>query len=349
MDLKSANFWRDALAAATVSCNVQLRIMEVCGTHTHAIARYNLRALLPENVALISGPGCPVCVSGAGFIERIRFLLRQGITVAVFGDLLRIPGTEGTLAGEKNLKVVYSPADALAFALANPQLKVVFAAVGFAPTLGAAAALMAEVEEKNCKNFSLLSDFKEIRPVLSSLCANCRLSALLLPGHVASVTGAEHFADLPVPGVVSGFEPENILHSLLLLLQAVMEGRKNHLVNNYPQAVSHSGSKGALELIERYFSLSPGIWRGLGVIPGSGRVLKEEFAHWDASKLYALDSIQVKENPSCRCGEVISGNATPESCPLFGKGCTPENPAGACMASAEGSCAAAFIYGRGQR
>ena len=349
MDLKSANFWRDALAAATASCDTKLRIMEVCGTHTHAIARYDLRSLLPENVTLISGPGCPVCVSGASFIEKIRYLLRQGITVAVFGDLLRIPGANGTLAGEKNLKVVYSPADALAFALANPQLKVVFAAVGFAPTISAAAALMAELEERNCENFSLLSDFKEIKPVLSFLCDNCRLSALLLPGHVASVTGVEHFADLPVPGVVSGFDPENILHSLLLLLQAVAEGKKDHLLNNYPQAVSQSGCKGALELIGRYFSLSAGVWRGLGMIPGSGRVLKEEFAHWDASKLYVLDSIQVKENPSCRCGEVISGNATPESCPLFGKVCTPENPAGACMASTEGSCAAAFIYGRGGR
>ena len=349
MDLKSANFWRDALAAATASCDTELRIMEVCGTHTHAIARYDLRSLLPENVTLISGPGCPVCVSGATFIEKIRYLLRQGITVAVFGDLLRIPGANGTLAGEKNLKVVYSPVDALAFALANPQLKVVFAAVGFAPTISAAAALMAELEERNCENFSLLSDFKEIKPVLSFLCDNCRLSALLLPGHVASVTGVEHFADLPVPGVVSGFDPENILHSLLLLLQAVAEGKKDHLLNNYPQAVSQSGCKGALELIGRYFSLSAGVWRGLGMIPGSGRVLKEEFAHWDASKLYLLDSIQVKENPSCRCGEVISGNATPESCPLFGKVCTPENPAGACMASTEGSCAAAFIYGRGGR
>ena len=349
MDLKSADFWRDALAAATASCDTELRIMEVCGTHTHAIARYDLRSLLPENVTLISGPGCPVCVSGATFIEKIRFLLRSGVTVAVFGDLLRIPGTDGTLAGEKNLKVVYSPADALAFALANPQLKVVFAAVGFAPTISAAAALMAELEEKSCENFSLLSDFKEIKPVLSSLCGNCRLSALLLPGHVASVTGVEHFADLPVPGVVSGFDPENILHSLLLLLQAVAEGKKDHLLNNYPQTVSQSGCKGALELIGRYFSLSAGVWRGLGMIPGSGRVLKEEFAHWDASKLYVLDSIQVKENPSCRCGEVISGNAPPESCPLFGKVCTPENPAGACMASTEGSCAAAFIYGRGGR
>ena len=345
MDLKSANFWRAALAEKAASCPRTLRIMEVCGTHTHAIARHNLRALLPENVTLISGPRCPVCVAGAGFIEKIRNLLRQGVIVTLFGDLLRIPGKHGTLAGENNLKIVYSPADALAFALASPRLKVVFAAVGFAPTLSAAAALMADLEMRNCDNFSLLSDFKEIKPVLSTLCCSSHLSALLLPGHVASVTGVGDFSGLPVPVVVSGFEPENILHSLYLLLEAVAKGKKDFLCNNYSQAVSPHGNQAALKLIDRYFTTSSSVWRGLGEIPGSGRVLKEEFARFDASKLYSAGDAVFEEDPDCRCGEIISGAALPSSCPLFGNRCTPENPVGACMASSEGSCAASFMYG----
>lgn len=345
MDLKSANFWRSALAEKAASCAPAIRIMEVCGTHTHAIARNNLRALLPESVTLISGPGCPVCVAGAAFIEKIRRLLREGVTVAIFGDLLRIPGQFGTLAGEKNLRIVYSPADALTYALANPRQKVVFAAVGFAPTLSAAAALMADLETQKCDNFSLLSDFKEIRGVLFSLCSRSPLAALLLPGHVASVTGVEHFSGLPVPGIVSGFEAENILHSLYLLLQALAEGKKDFLSNNYPQAVSAKGNQAAQKLIDRYFTISSSSWRGLGEIPESGRVLKDEFAHLDASKLYSFEGITFEEDPDCRCGEVIAGTAFPESCPLFGGRCTPENPVGACMASSEGSCAAAFIYG----
>ena len=348
MDFRNAQLWRTLLAEYSSTSAQEIRIMEVCGTHTHAIARYALRSLLPEGVTLISGPGCPVCVSGALFIEKIRHLLRQGVTVTLFGDLLRIPGSSGSLMGERNLRIVYSPADALQFALENPGVQTVFAAVGFAPTLAAAAALMAEVEELRPKNFSLLSDFKEIMPVLQLLCKEEKLSGLLLPGHVASVTGLGHFSELAIPGVVSGFEPENILHSLHILLKAHRNGEKNLLVNNYPDAVRDEGNIQAQKLIDRYFQIKVGTWRGLGDIPRSRFCLRENFASFDAEKIFDLSQIQVLENPACRCGEVLTGKIQPERCPLFGSVCTPEEPAGACMASPEGSCAASYKYREGK-
>ena len=339
MDRHSANFWRRRLA---LYGGVPMRIMEVCGTHTHAIARHNLRELLPSSVTLVSGPGCPVCVSGALFIEKIRHLLRSGVTVALFGDLLRIPGSSGTLMGEKNLHVVYSPADALSYALDNPAKETVFAAVGFAPTLSALAALMLEAEEKRLSNFSILSDFKSIMPVLKRLAAESAIAGFLLPGHVASVTGVKHFSGLSIPGVVSGFEPENILHSIDLLLNAAASGRNDYLFNNYPEAVRDEGNPLAEKLIGRFFTPVSGFWRGMGEIPESRLALKEEFSRFDAEKRYDFSGICAAENPACRCGDVLTGRCTPKECPLFGTVCTPENPAGACMASQEGSCAAFF-------
>lgn len=349
MDLRSADFWRGALAKAAASCNIPaIRIMEVCGTHTHAIAKNNLRELLPESVKLISGPGCPICVSGVLFIEKIRTLLRKGVTVAMFGDLLRIPGNDGTLMGEKNLQLVYSPEDALAFAIKNPDKEVVFAAVGFAPTLSAAAALMQGCCEAKVKNFSILSDFKEITPVLTALTQSRQLSGLLLPGHVASVVGCNYFKNLHVPAVVAGFEPENILHSIKLILEAVTVSNNDFLCNNYPEAVRDNGNTFALKLIDEYFEPTVSTWRGLGDIDFSGWKLKADHAGFDTEKRFDLSQVSGRENPACRCGEVLTGAIEPQECPLFGKVCTPEKPAGACMSSSEGACAAMFQYQGGR-
>ena len=321
-----------------------LRIMEVCGTHTHEIFRLGIRSLLSRNIELISGPGCPICVSGVLFIEKIRTLLRCGITVAMFGDLLRIPGVNGSLMGEKNLKLVYSPEDALAFAEENPDIETVFAAVGFAPTLSAAAALMQGCAESKVKNFSILSDFKEITPVLTQLCRTQQLSGLILPGHVASVTGSNYFRNLHIPAVVTGFEPENILHAIKLILEAAAAGNNDYLYNDYPSAVRDNGNTFALQLIERYFEKSASVWRGLGEIPESGWVLKNAYAEFDAEKRFDLSQVEGRENPACRCGEVLTGSIEPAGCPLFGKVCVPDNPVGACMSSSEGACAAAYQY-----
>ena len=345
MDLQTANFWRERLNKAAASCSPAIRIMEVCGTHTNAIAKNNLRSLLPENVKLISGPGCPICVSGKLFIEKIRHLLRSNITVAMFGDLLRIPGNENTLMGEKNLKLVYSPEDALDLAAADPDKEIVFAAVGFAPTLSAAAALMCDCVERKVKNFSLLSDFKDMQTVLHKLCSMRNLSGLLLPGHVASVVGSHCVKDLPIPGAVAGFEPENILHSIELLLQAIARNDNNFLCNNYPSVVREEGNLLALKMINEYFTIAPGIWRGLGEIPASGWKLKDEYAFYDAEKRFDLSGVEAFENPACRCGDVLTGAMEPKDCPLFGKVCTPDNPVGACMSSSEGACAAMYHFG----
>ena len=343
MDLQSANFWRAALNKAA-SCIPAIRIMEVCGTHTHAIAKNNLRELLPAQVKLISGPGCPICVSGVLFIEKIRTLLRNGIHVAMFGDLLRIPGVHGSLMGEKNLKLVYSPEDALAFAKENPDKEVVFAAVGFAPTLSAAAALMQGCTEAKVKNFSLLSDFKEIMPVLHKLGDTQELSGLILPGHVASVVGSNYFKNLHIPAAVAGFEPENILHSIKLLLDAINSGDNDFLYNNYPSAVRDNGNTFALKLIDEYFETSSSVWRGLGEIAGAGWKLKNTYAEFDAEKRFDLTGVDGRENPACRCVEVLTGVIESKDCPLFGKVCTPDNPVGACMSSSEGACSAAYQY-----
>ena len=344
MDWQSASFWKHSLTEVAERCNFPVKIMEVCGTHTNAIAQNNLRSLLPETVKLISGPGCPICVSGVLFIEKIRELLKNNISVAMFGDLLRIPGSNGLLPRTDNLKTVYSPEDALDFALTHPEKEVVFAAVGFAPTLSAAAALMSACEEADLKNFSILSDFKELTPVLDKLCASRRLDGLLLPGHVASVTGKNYFSNISVPGVVAGFTPENILHSIKMLLDAIANDNKKFLYNNYPEAVRENGNPVAWNLINCYFENTASVWRGLGKVASGGWSLKEQYSCFDAEKRFDLSHVCAEENPACSCGEVLTGLIEPNQCKLFGKVCVPGNPVGACMSSSEGSCAAFYNY-----
>ena len=204
--------------------------------------------------------------------------------------------------------------------------------------------MLAELEEKPVDNFSILSDFKEIKAVLAPLCADSSISALLLPGHVATITGVEHFSGLSLPAVVAGFEPENILHSIKLILDAVAGNDNDYLFNNYPEAVRDNGNAFALKMIDEYFEQTVSTWRGLGDIENSGWKLKDSYAEFDTEKRFDLSQVTGRENPACRCGEVLTGTIEPQECPLFGKVCTPEKPAGACMSSHEGSCAAMFQY-----
>ncbi len=339
------SFWSGALCAAAIRLGRPVRLMEVCGSHSFAAAKFGLRSLLPESVRLLSGPGCPVCVSGPGFIDRAIALCRRNVRVAVFGDLLRIPGSEGTLQGEAGLMVIYSPEEALDYAAAHPAHEVVLAAVGFEPTLSAGAAILELAAERNVANFSLLCDFKRIRPVLDLLAADSgtRLDGFLLPGHVASVIGEAGFAGLALPGVISGFSAENMLHSILLLLQSVETGGAA-VINNYPEVVAASGNRAALDLIERCFEPGASEWRGIGGVPGGGWLIRPEFARFDAAKRFDLPLPAAREPAGCRCGDVLRGALTPEKCPLFGRGCTPARPVGACMVSGEGACAAAYRY-----
>lgn len=341
---------RRVLTGKAASAGRKIRLMEVCGSHSFAIARAGIRNLLPENVKLLSGPGCPVCVSGENFISQVVLLARSGVRVAVFGDLLRIPSPLGTPGGEKGLLVIYSPEEVLSYARAHRSESVVFAAVGFEPTQAAAAAMLDEAAEDGLDNFSMLCDFKNIRPVLDRLCAaaDSPVDGFLLPGHVAAVTGADWFNGLAVPGVISGFAPENILTSLAMLLDLVSEKRRS-VVNNYPSSVSAEGSTGARELIRKYFEPADGEWRGLGVISGGNRVLRKEFARFDAMNRFDVLKQPLPSVPDrgCRCGDVLTGRLAPEDCPLYDKVCTPAHPVGACMVSVEGACAASW-YNRGR-
>ncbi len=339
------SFWRDSLSAVASRFGRPIRLMEVCGSHSFAAAKFGLRALLPDSVRLLSGPGCPVCVSGPGFIDRTISLCRQNVRVAVFGDLLRIPGSTGTLQGEAGLMVIYSPEEALDYALAHPNEEVVLAAVGFEPTLCAGAAILERAAERDVANFSILCDFKRIHPVFDLLTRDSgnRLDGFLLPGHVASVIGVDGFLHLSLPGVISGFSAENMLHSILLLLELSAEG-KRAVVNNYPEAVADHGNPAALELVERCFVSGNSEWRGIGNIPGGGWKIRSEFQRFDAALRFDLPEIEVREPAGCRCGMVLRGAISPEECPLFGKSCTPDSPVGACMVSGEGACAAAYRY-----
>lgn len=333
-------------------------LMEVCGTHTMSIARNGIKQLLPENVTLLSGPGCPVCVTPAGAIDSILKLAdRRNVIIATYGDMVRVPGScpGDNLARRRALgaqvRVVYSPVDAVELAESMPEKEIVFLGVGFETTAPGTAAAVLTAQEKGIRNFSVLSMLKSVEPALRALMAteNFAVDGLLCPGHVATITGEKGFAFLPeeykMPAVIGGFEPEEILTALYLLLRQIAQ-RQPKMENAYRRAVSAEGNVLAQKAISRCFTLRMDEWRGLGKIAASGFQLREEFAAFDAEIKFP----ELKEQPEakltagCRCGDVITGKLRSEQCPLFGKRCTPEDPVGPCMVSTEGSCAAAYQY-----
>ena len=334
-----------------------VRLMEVCGTHTMAIARSGLKIVLPESVRLLSGPGCPVCVTPANVIDMILDLSQApGILIASYGDLLRVPGsrqgdsllTRRALGGR--VGSVYSPMDAIRLAEEHPELEIVFLGVGFETTAPGTAACILEAARLGLKNFSVLCFLKKTEPALRSLieAEDFSVDGFLCPGHVAAITGSDAFSFLPedysLPGVVAGFEPADLLYSVLSLMQMLAK-RQPELKNEYIRLVKPEGNPAALALMDRVFSPASSDWRGLGRIPESGFALREEYAPWDALKKFSLCPSEEKEIPGCRCAQVIRGVLPPSGCPLFRKVCSPENPVGPCMVSGEGACAAAFQYG----
>ncbi len=342
----AATLWQEVFLHISARLRHSVNLMEVCGSHSMAVARSGLRALLPPNIKLLSGPGCPVCVSASSFIDRTILLNRRGVKTAVFGDLLKIPGSLGKLRDENGLLVIYSPEEALEFARRHPHTETVLAAVGFEPTAAVGAAVLDSAVREGLTNFSVLCDFKHLRPVLDELASDPKtaLSGFLLPGHVGSIVGVSGYRNLSLPGVVSGFEPENILYSLKMLLEMIADG-ECAVKNNYPQLVAEEGNRTALQLIDRYFTAADGEWRGLGMVPGGCWKIRGEYAAFDAACKYDLKVETSAGTPSgCRCGEILRGYLTPEECPLFGSACTPENPVGSCMVSSEGACAAAYHY-----
>lgn len=328
----------------------KLRIMEVCGTHTHEIFRLGIRALLPENIELISGPGCPVCVTPVGYIDEAVMLAEEKhVTICTFGDLVRVPGTEKSLAGAREkgakLQVVYSPLDAVEYARNHSGEQVVFLSVGFETTTPASCLAVKQAKEENLTNFSILTANKTMPSAYYAL--KDSVDVYLYPGHVNAITGTalcESLVEQGISGVVAGFTAKELMTALAAAIKKSEEG-KPFFVNAYPRVVTSEGSIEAQRIVAEMMEACDAEWRGLGVIPSSGMKLRPEYAEYDARIKYELPKIEGHGNPACRCGEVLQGKCKSSDCPLFGKTCTPEHPVGACMVSGEGACSAYYSYG----
>ena len=325
--------------------------MEVCGTHTMAVSRFGLRDLLPPGVRLVSGPGCPVCVTAVGDLDVVVALARlPGVVIATFGDLVRVPSSRSSLARERaagaDVRVVYSPADAVELALAEPARQIVLVGIGFETTAPTVAAALLIARERRLDNFSVLSLHKTMPGALRALLdlGETRIDGFILPGHVSVVTGSacyEFLADeYGVGGVVTGFEAEDVLEALLMLARQARPA----VEIAYRRAVTREGNRVAQQVIERVFEPCDATWRGLGAIPGSGLRLRDEYRSFAAEVRFPVDPGAPEEPRGCRCGEVLRGLIDPPQCALFGRRCTPETPVGACMVSSEGACAARFRY-----
>lgn len=329
-------------------------IMEVCGSHTQAIGRYGIRALLPNTVRLISGPGCPVCVTSAGDVDRALYLARQpGVIFATFGDMLRVPGTGGATlqklrAAGADIRVVSSSADCIELARAHPDREIVFMGIGFETTSPTVAATLCACHERGIQNVSVFSVHKLIPPALQTLISDPALSidGFLCPGHVSTIIGAQAYACLPASGraaVITGFEPVDILEGIFLILGQILDGKKEVAIQ-YHRAVTREGNMRAKVLLEKVFRPAPAEWRGLGRLPESGLAFTEAYQKFDACNRFPVPEMVAEEAAGCRCGDVLRGICFPPQCSLFGSRCTPAHPVGPCMVSTEGTCAAYYKY-----
>ncbi|MDX9955087.1 MAG: hydrogenase formation protein HypD [Anaerolineae bacterium] len=332
-----------------------IRVMEFCGGHTHAIFRFGLRELLAGVVELRSGPGCPVCVTAAADLDRAIALADvPGVLLATFGDMIRVPGSRGDLQSARargaDVRIVYSPADAVALARENPQREVIFLGVGFETTAPGIAAALLQAETEGVPNFSVLSLHKLTPPATRAIldAGQVALDGILGPGHVSAITGSAAWEFLPheygMPVAISGFEPLDLLSAIAGLVHAVTHGEPA-VINTYARGVNSQGNLVAQDLLARVFEKGVAEWRGFGAIPASGLHLRVEFAHRDAARRFPIPSIPVHEPPGCHCGDVLRGIIEPPACALYGRVCTPRRPLGPCMVSAEGACAAYYHYG----
>lgn len=346
---------RDALHAECARLDRRVQFMEVCGTHTVAIFRSGLRALLPAGLRLVSGPGCPVCVTAQRHIDAaIELAARPGVIVATYGDMMRVPGRRGSLERQRacgaDVRVVGSTRAALQLAREHADREVVFLGVGFETTAPATAVAVLEAERAGLANFSVLMCHKLVVPAMLALleAGDVPLDGFLCPGHVSVIIGAAAYTPIvrryARPCVVAGFEPEQMLRGLLALVRQCVTGEAR-VENVYTAVVRDSGNSTALALLERVFVVADAPWRALGVIPRSGLELRPRYRRFDAVARFGLTLGEDADDPACRCGEVIQGKCTPAECPLFGSACTPLEPIGPCMVSSEGTCAAWYKYG----
>ena len=336
-----------------------LRFMEVCGTHTVAIFRSGLRSLLPKQIVHLSGPGCPVCVTHESEVNAFLDLAEKpGVIIATFGDLMRVPGSRGrTLkaaqADGARVKVVYSPPDAIKLAAENPDAKVVFLGVGFETTAPGVAASLKMAKAQGVGNYRVLSFHKLVPPALTALLSDAApepgqgIDAFIMPGHVTAIIGIEPYRPVVErfgkAAAVAGFEPLDILQALLFLAECQRDGVPR-LTNLYRRVVRDEGNAKARAVMAEVFTTADALWRGLGLIPGSGLEIGDEYAAFDAKRDFAIEIKDCPPLPGCKCGEVLKGRLAPNLCPLFGKACTPAKPVGPCMVSTEGSCAAYYKY-----
>ena len=334
-----------------------LKLMEICGTHTMAIARSGIRSVLPAGVELISGPGCPVCVTPDCVIDAFLSFStdpEKRPVICTYGDMIRVPGSvrgdnlRARIALGADVRVVFSPSDAIRIACEEPDREVVFLGVGFETTAPGTAAVIGDAAALKLRNFSVFPMLKTCEQVLRTLIADRDFSVngFICPGHVAVITGVRAFRFLAeeygIPAVISGFEPEDILKSVSMLVSQLRSGAAK-VENEYSRAVSEDGNVLALKMIDRYLEPVDAVWRGLGAIPLSGLGIRKEYEEYDAVKKFGLRFAEDQPKTGCRCGEVIRGKLDPRACPMFGT-CTPEDPIGPCMVSSEGACAAAYKY-----
>ncbi|MDJ0714076.1 MAG: hydrogenase formation protein HypD [Prochloraceae cyanobacterium] len=352
-DGKTAQKYVEAIARITTK---PWTIMEICGGQTHSIVKYGIDKLLPKDITLIHGPGCPVCVTPVELIDKAIALASQpNIILASFGDMLRVPGTKEDLLSTKaaggDVRIVYSPVDCLKLAKENPHKQVVFFAVGFETTAPATAMAVYQAQQQGLDNFSMLVSHVLVPPAMEAILSspNCKVQGFLAAGHVCTVMGYSQYEPIApkynVPIVVTGFEPVDILQGIYMCVRQLESG-KTEVENQYIRSVSKEGNQTAQELIKEVFEISPRCWRGIGEIPGSGLVLRQKYIKFDALVRFRLELIQVRSLLSTECisGEIMQGLKKPHNCPAFGTRCTPERPLGAPMVSSEGACAAYYRY-----
>ncbi|MDI6900769.1 MAG: hydrogenase formation protein HypD [Anaerosomatales bacterium] len=345
---------RTLVSAIHETATVPAKLMEVCGTHTMAIAKHGLRDVMPGAVTLLSGPGCPVCVTANPDIDLAIEVARQpGVVLATFGDMMKVPGSYSSLAAEKadgrDVRVVYSPLDSLAIAEKEPERHVVFLGVGFETTAPTVALTIREAARRGLSNWSALSLHKTVPEALRALVndPDVRVNGFILPGHVSTIIGIEPYRFLAeeygVPSVITGFEPVDVLQGVLMLARQLADGRAEVEIA-YKRAVMPGGNPEALRAIEEVFEPCDAEWRGIGVIPGTGLALRAEFAGYDTRTRVPVTPPEPREIRGCQCGDVLRGVVLPFECTLFARACTPEHPIGPCMVSSEGSCAAYYRY-----
>src|SRR5437588_929516 len=360
--MKFVDEYRDADAAERLAEAIARTVtrpwtlMEVCGGQTHTIVRYGIDEILPQQVELVHGPGCPVCVTSLETIDRAHAIAaRPDVTFCSFGDMLRVPGSHGDLLQLKSqgsdIRIVYSPLDAVNLAAANPARKVVFFAIGFETTAPPNAMAVWLASRRGLTNFSVLVSHVLVPPSMTAIlqAPGSRVQGFLGPGHVCTVMGYTEYEPIArryrVPIVVTGFEPIDMLEGVLRTVQQLEAGRAE-VENQYSRAVRHEGNLASRGLIEEVFEVCDRKWRGVGLIPGSGFKLRDEYRDYDAERLFDVDAIETQESTVCISGQILRGLKKPHQCPAFGTSCTPQTPLGATMVSSEGACAAYFAYGR---